>query len=576
MTKYLFTGILVIRTFLLIILMLAFNRLNAQENDIIYTIANDVQVASNQLEFDLLLFDPDPSGNYEVATVQAGVLVDPAIYNGGTITCAIIPGTSHLNPTQQPTSVTFTQSSNAIKLASKPLPGCGGGTIISMDPNNRTRICRLRLSNTVAFTSCQPANLTFSFTTSPYPTRVSFYQASDCANIASPVSASNCFSMAVNLPLNCATVCDPPLAFTVNGGGVYCQGGMGLPIGLSGSEADVSYTLYKGILALVTVPGPGGTFTFPGTYLAGTYTVVGTRVCQAPPNQTTTMTGSALISEDPLLPVSVSMVADTNPVCSGTAVIFTATPTNGGTSPGYQWKVNNVNAGTNSSTYSYIPLQNDVVQVILTSNASCQTGSPATSTPVTMTVIPLPPVTLSLNNIVVVNGQIQCNGAVQTITLAGGTGNFLVQTGGSAKLIAGLKIDMLSGTKVAPGGSMRAFISSNCSYCYAFPFKSFTALNPEEFNEISDSYPLRDKVPDNFFNIYPNPTAGSFTLELNGNIPSEDITVEIYGMRGEKVLTEVLKGERNHDFSLANKPVGLYFIHVISGKKTETGKIVKQ
>ena len=74
------------------------------------------------------------------------------------------------------------------------------------------------------------------------------------------------------------------------------------------------------------------------------------------------------------LPVSVTIAAAANPVCAGTTVTFTATPTNGGAAPAYQWKVNGINVGANSATYSYIPLTGDVVTVELTSNAICATG----------------------------------------------------------------------------------------------------------------------------------------------------------------------------------------------------------
>ena len=85
------------------------------------------------------------------------------------------------------------------------------------------------------------------------------------------------------------------------------------------------------------------------------------------------------MSVNPSLPVSVSIAASANPVCSGTSVTYTATPTNEGSAPIYQWKVNGVNAGTNSASYSYTPSDNDAVTCVLTSNATCATGSPATS-----------------------------------------------------------------------------------------------------------------------------------------------------------------------------------------------------
>ncbi|WP_163325912.1 PKD-like domain-containing protein, partial [Draconibacterium mangrovi] len=92
---------------------------------------------------------------------------------------------------------------------------------------------------------------------------------------------------------------------------------------------------------------------------------------------------------NPILPVSVSIDADNNPVCTGTAVTYTATPTNGGSNPTYQWKVDGVNAGTNSATFVYTPNDGEIISVELTSDEACVSGNPATDA-VTMTVEPLP------------------------------------------------------------------------------------------------------------------------------------------------------------------------------------------
>ncbi len=76
------------------------------------------------------------------------------------------------------------------------------------------------------------------------------------------------------------------------------------------------------------------------------------------------------------------------PVCTGTSVVFTATPVNGGTTPAYQWKKNGLNVGTNSSVYTDSALSNnDLITCIMTSNATCVTGNPATSNSISTQVI---------------------------------------------------------------------------------------------------------------------------------------------------------------------------------------------
>ena len=93
------------------------------------------------------------------------------------------------------------------------------------------------------------------------------------------------------------------------------------------------------------------------------------------------------ITACPVVVPSVSISETSNNICSGTSVTFTATPTNGGTVPTYQWKLNGSNVGTNSTTYTNSGLINsDIVSCVMTSNASCVSPTTATSNSVTMTV----------------------------------------------------------------------------------------------------------------------------------------------------------------------------------------------
>ena len=146
-----------------------------------------------------------------------------------------------------------------------------------------------------------------------------------------------------------------------------------------------------------TIPVGGNLSTF--SYVPANGDIISCQMTSSAscPSQNPVVSNGVTMSVNPSLPVSVLITADTNHVCAGTSVTFTATPTNGGTTPNYQWKVNGTPVGTNSNTYSYIPANNDIVTVVLTSNAICPTGNPATSTPVVMVVNPVLPVSVSVN-----------------------------------------------------------------------------------------------------------------------------------------------------------------------------------
>jgi len=124
------------------------------------------------------------------------------------------------------------------------------------------------------------------------------------------------------------------------------------------------------------------------------------------------------ITTTPLLSLSSSVGAVT---CTGTSVTFTATPTFPGTAPVYQWKVNSIVVGTNSPTYSYMPLNGDVVSCSMTSNYPCASTTPVQQS-ITMTVN-APPAAPTVSSPVV-----YCQNVSATALTATGT-NLLWYTG---------------------------------------------------------------------------------------------------------------------------------------------------
>lgn len=146
--------------------------------------------------------------------------------------------------------------------------------------------------------------------------------------------------------------------------------------------------------------GCGGVgITTPSAYNSGvTGVAIGTpstltwTVSNAP---CTASTSNVTLTNNANSAVSVSITASpSGAICSGTSVVFTATPVNGGAGPSYQWKKNAVNVGTNSTSYTDAVLANgDVITCVLTSNIACPTGNPATSNSITMTVNTTPTIT---------------------------------------------------------------------------------------------------------------------------------------------------------------------------------------
>jgi hypothetical protein len=274
-----------------------------------------------------------------------------------------------------------------------------------------------------------------------------------------------------------------------------------------------------------------------------------------------------VVSVRPYMPVSVTITSDFTDVCPGTVVTFTAVPVNGGTTPAYQWKVDNSNVpGATNATYSFAAAVNGTtVACVLTSSVTlCTTGNPVISNTVVLTVTDVCPITTVIGT--VGSGEIQCYNATQTITVAGGGNTFIVNPGGHATMIAGRNIIYYPGTRVEAGGYMLGKIY-NGYYC--------ATLSPSMVTMVTGDNEMSAISPKAAYRLYPNPTTGIFTLEQTGVFPGVNVAVAIYGIRGEVVMTRVLTGQKKYELSIVEFPAGLYFVKVVDGEYNATIKLVK-
>ncbi len=288
-----------------------------------------------------------------------------------------------------------------------------------------------------------------------------------------------------------------------------------------------------------------------------------------------TQTTGACEYSDPSGTIITSFFNNSNVTVAANALIVDAGPDMVKTGSSVQ-----LNGGATGGTVPYIWLWSPAASL---SNPAISNpvASPAATTTYTLTVtanngcvgsdamdviLVATPQDLTIQGITVPNGTSNCYNALQTITVAGGVTTFIVENGGSAILIAGVKISFLPGTKVNQGGYLHGYITTNGQYCNALPAAPVTAAIEEPIGITPDGV---------MFKVYPNPTTGKFTVELTDGQLTGNGHVEVYGTCGERILSEVMNGENRREFSLSGKPVGLYYVRVVNGSKGATKKLVK-
>jgi len=178
---------------------------------------------------------------------------------------------------------------------------------------------------------------------------------------------------------------------------------------------------------------------------------------------------------------------------------------------------------------------------------------------------------VNLNGVNIEEGQNVCFEALQTIT-TGGSNIFVVENSASANLVAGQKILMLPGTHAKDGSYLHAWISS-VGFCSGLPLSIIASKTEEEAQPI---HTIAETLSDErFFKVYPNPTKGIFTLELNSVNESGSVKIEIFNLLGERILNTEQQTNSHYQFDLSGNKAGVYFIRVNNTGNIDQKKLIK-
>ncbi len=304
-------------------------------------------------------------------------------------------------------------------------------------------------------------------------------------------------------------VCTLPVAYAITGGGAYCAGGTGVPVGVANSEIGMTYQLkIGGTNTGTTIAGTGAAFSFPNQTVAGTYTVEANNSNSGCPQTVTTMTGSAIITIDP---VSVGgSIAGTTTKCSTTnSGTLTLSGTTGAVlrwesavSPFTVWTP----IANTSLTYNYTNLAATTQFRAVVQSGSCAS---ATSSIATITVTTIVAATAQTN--------IACNGSstgALSISPAGGTlpYTYLWSNGATTQSITGLS---------AGAYSVTVTDASSCSLT-----RNFTLTQPAA--AVSGTTVVTNVAcfggSNGAINLTPSGGTAPYTFNWGGGVTTEDRT----------------------------------------------------
>ena len=256
---------------------------------------------------------------------------------------------------------------------------------------------------------------------------------------------------------------------------------------------------------------------------------------------------SAFTSIASPLPI-ISITSPSATICAGATIIFTATTTNGGSSPVYQWKKNGINVGTNSAVFSSNTITNgDIISATLTSNVVCASPVTVNSNAITITVN-------AVNSSINISGNTTImQGTTTTILSAvsnsGTTPSYQWQDSISTHTwqnINGATSSTFDYTLTEPGNKLRCLLTVFNSSCSS----SFTVIsNVLLFN---GNLTIKD------IRLYPNPVSSELIIDQI-KITGDWETIDIISADGKKSMTGIsIVNRTSVSINVQNLAKGVY------------------
>jgi hypothetical protein len=353
----------------------------------------------------------------------------------------------------------------------------------------------------------------------------------------------------------------PAVTSTARTGDTVCTG-LGITYGTSVTGGGSTPSFQWSVNGTTISTATGSTYSYtPANGDVVSVTVTSSDMCATP---TTAVSRHTVTVSAPVTPsVSVSAAGPTT-LCSGSSVTVNAASTNGGSTPGIEWRKNGVALVGSGPSYSFVPSNGDVVFAILNSSFPCRTADFVYSNDLTFNVdMPTPPAF----NIVADPGT----------TIAKGQGVFfsanLTQVPGTTytykwmlgtTVIAGATGATYTPAAPLANGDVVSCVITSTNSCGPRTTTQAVTMNVNALGVTAVNAAGSD------IKVMPNPNKGTFTVKGTlAGVVNDEASIEITNMLGQVVYhnnTTVKNGVVNEQVQLAGGLAnGMYILNIRSG-----------
>jgi hypothetical protein len=252
---------------------------------------------------------------------------------------------------------------------------------------------------------------------------------------------------------------------------------------------------------------------------SGNVTVKGTNGC----GEGVVSAALAITVNTSLAPaVSLTSNANNNEIVQDSQVTFTATPSNTGAKPAYQWQIDGVNiAGATNNTYVTSSLENgETVSVIVTASAACVT-TPTVSASLSVKVVSPPDAPFNITGVSTLNEMVL---SWETTGTGNESGFYILRSIGDSNNFVNIK---------TLGAGIRNYTDIDQSPNTQLYYK-VVAFNIAGEAASAIFSPLMTGTDEELTNVYPNPFSKTFSITLS-NLYQGKVRVRLLNLQGQLI-----------------------------------------